>query len=367
MSKSKSSKITEIWEPFPLKDWKDRYEVSNMGNVRNIETGKLLKYSMKTGYKSYSFCIKNTKKSFKIHRIVAMAFVHNDDPENKKIVNHINGDKMDNSASNLEWCTISHNNQHAIDTGLNIPVKKAVIKYDPETELIEIYDSILEASTENNLHDADICKTLNGKTQLAGGFEWCYVDEDATKNNNDSVDLSKYKQIDGFPNYVINNEGKIYSIPYKRFLKYQIHKDGGGQMVQCSNLGKKKDFLVHRLVGMYFIPKENPKHNSIHHKDGDKSNNNIDNLEWCHVPGIEMLESKIDTPYYNPKTAIKKTKRKSVNAGKKDLLTANPRCLSKKQREERKRLINAKQYSGSKTAKTAKPMAKKSKSIIKEV
>nr|URM62349.1 DNA directed RNA polymerase subunit 2 [Mimivirus sp.] len=87
-------------------------------------------------------------------------------------------------------------------------------------------------------------------------------------------------------------------------MKYQDHQEGC-KMIQLSNLGNRKDYLVHRLVASYFIKREDPKHNSIKHIDGDKTNNHIDNLEWCYVAGVDEPEIKIKMPYYNPKTAIK--------------------------------------------------------------
>lgn len=114
-------------------------------------------------------------------------------------------------------------------------------------------------------------------------------------------------------------------------------------MIQLTNAGQQKDFLVHRLVGSYFLKKKNPKYNIIQHKDDDKTNNNVDNLEWNYMKNIEMLESHYDAPYYDPETAIKIPKRKSIKSGPKDLLTASPKNLSKKQREERKRLLAKKE------------------------
>src|SRR6187401_2825832 len=69
-----------------------------------------------TGYKTVRIHLngKSTHKS--IHRLLMSAFVPN--PENKPFVNHIDGDKLNCSLDNLEWCTPSENTQHAYDTGL---------------------------------------------------------------------------------------------------------------------------------------------------------------------------------------------------------------------------------------------------------
>lgn len=101
------------------------YEISNMGNVRNVKTGKPLKpYDDGSGY----LRVKLDRDNCRVHILVAKAFVVNDDPENKTIVNHKHGRKHDCRASQLEWCTMSENTQHAYDTGL-CKKKKTVKRY----------------------------------------------------------------------------------------------------------------------------------------------------------------------------------------------------------------------------------------------
>lgn len=74
---------------------------------------KLLKQSNSDGY----FTVYCNYKSYLVHRLIAIAFI--DNPNNKKEVNHINGNKGDNRIENLEWCTRKENSQHAWDIGLN--------------------------------------------------------------------------------------------------------------------------------------------------------------------------------------------------------------------------------------------------------
>jgi hypothetical protein len=351
----------QVWKPIPIKEIKNKYEISNFGYIRHRKNKEVVKRSIRSGYLNFMYTVDGKLKSKKIHKLVAEVFVENDNEENT-VINHINGDKFDNRAINLEWTTNSENVKHAIDKGLIKITKRAVIKCNLKTgKKIKEYDSILAASKEMNISDSSICNVCNGKSISAGGFSWKYAEENP--NSQTDIDFSEYKQIDGFPNYLINNEGKIYSMPYKKFLKFQNNSEGS-QCIQLTNGGKAKDFLVHRLVASYFLKKKKSTYNSIHHIDGDRTNNTLDNLEWCFVSGVEMLESKYDIPYYDPKTAIKPKKRKSIKSGPKDLLTSNPKNLSKKQREERKKLLN--KNSGSKTSKKTNSIKKPTKKINNE-
>lgn len=91
------------------------YMVSSMGRIKNMVTGVLLKpYDDGKGY----LRVKLDRNNCRVHILVALAFVHNDDPEKKTVVNHKHGKKHDCRASQLEWVTQKENVQHAWDTGL---------------------------------------------------------------------------------------------------------------------------------------------------------------------------------------------------------------------------------------------------------
>lgn len=105
------------------------YKISNIGNVKSLSRTilkngiypfkskeKNLKNRFNNNYYYVTLCKNNTYKTFRNHRLIAMAFIPN--PNNKPMVNHINGIKTDNRIENLEWCTSKENVNHAISTGL---------------------------------------------------------------------------------------------------------------------------------------------------------------------------------------------------------------------------------------------------------
>lgn len=103
----------EIWKSI---DGCVKYEVSNMGNIRNAKTKRLRKLGWKHGYRRINlWCDDGKERHFAVHRLVAQAFIPN--PEGKETVNHINAIRHDNRVENLEWMTNAENIQYAIDLG----------------------------------------------------------------------------------------------------------------------------------------------------------------------------------------------------------------------------------------------------------
>lgn len=109
----------ELWKP--IKGYKD-YFVSNYGKVMSLKKGGskvLLQQLEKCGYLSVRLYNKKGWRIFKVHRLIAVAFV--DNPENKPTVNHIDGVKTNNVVENLEWATYSEQTNHAYKNHLYIP------------------------------------------------------------------------------------------------------------------------------------------------------------------------------------------------------------------------------------------------------
>lgn len=109
------------WRQIIIDGIKTNYEVSNIGQVRNMKTKRILsQYTDKDGYKHASIIVAGRQYHPGVHRFVALAFIPN--PENKPQVNHKNGIKEINVVDNLEWSTNSENVRHAFKTGLKYSV-----------------------------------------------------------------------------------------------------------------------------------------------------------------------------------------------------------------------------------------------------
>lgn len=132
-----------------IKGFEDLYSIDEFGNVISHSRwhnagrcGYLTKERQlkKVDFSGYHivFLTKNRKaKYFFIHRLVAQAFIPN--PENKPFVNHIDGDKLNNHVSNLEWCTAKENCVHAHETGLvNCSGESHVLSKLTESQVQEI-------------------------------------------------------------------------------------------------------------------------------------------------------------------------------------------------------------------------------------
>ena len=95
------------------------FEITPQGDVRNRKTGHVLRGGINSsGYRTVH--LKKYETEF-VHRLVAETFIPNDDPEVKKDVNHIDGNKLNNDVSNLEWVSRSENVRLAYAMGLNRP------------------------------------------------------------------------------------------------------------------------------------------------------------------------------------------------------------------------------------------------------
>ena len=180
-----------------VKDF-EYYTIDETGNVFSIRKNKYLKQTInRNGYCKVTLQKDKYRKMFSVHRLVAQVYLKN--YSNTLQVNHINGIKTDNRVENLEMVTAKENMQKAVEIGLfdkckeiqrknaiknnlgkyhilaSESAKKRVAKYDKNNNLIQVYNSITEASRKNNINITSISYSANGKRKTGGGYIWHFV------------------------------------------------------------------------------------------------------------------------------------------------------------------------------------------------
>ena len=164
------------------------YQVSDQGRVKSLERKvshwrggeriqkeRILKPDVsQDGYLRVGLYAGGKRKWFRVHRLVCEAF--HDNPDNKSDVNHINEDKADNRAVNLEWCTAKENNNHGTRNERSAKNRsKSVGQYTLDGDLVKVWQSTNEVERQTGFSHGYICKSANGKYKQAYGFIWRYV------------------------------------------------------------------------------------------------------------------------------------------------------------------------------------------------
>lgn len=105
------------------------------------------------------------------------------------------------------------------------------------------------------------------------------MNQEQNLNQEITIDDFKGKKIANYPNYLISKEGQVYSTKTNK-IKLSQKNQNGYCRIELLNENEKKKFYIHRLVAEAYIPNPN-NYNQVNHKDLNKHNNNVNNLEWC--------------------------------------------------------------------------------------
>ena len=221
-----------------IPNYEERYIINKKGEIKSLITNKILEdnYNEQFGqsYKSVKLIDKNGKRnSYLIHTLVYRSFIGEIDKD--MVIDHIDQDKFNNKLKNLRLVSLSVNSLNCI----------------------------------------------KGKSQK---------NNDKIQNNNFINIGTKYKNID-LSNYEINEYGQIRNVNghLLKSINYNLYKVIN--IADCINK-KRKHLRVHQLVASVFL--ENPNNYTIvHHKDNNRDNNHISNLEWTtHIKNITYTQGK---------------------------------------------------------------------------
>lgn len=177
--------MQEVWKD--ITGYEGYYQVSNLGRVRSVDRmvkgkkenlrfvkGRILQPNLSEGYLMVGLCKSGRQSTIRVHRLVAEAFIPN--PENKRTVNHIDENKLNNTITNLEWATDKENCGHG-----NRTVKSSVGRYKPVEQLsldgrpIKVYEGIKLASENTGIPQSKIVDVLKGRRTQTKGYKWRYV------------------------------------------------------------------------------------------------------------------------------------------------------------------------------------------------
>lgn len=159
----------EFWKP--IIGYEGLYEVSNLGRVKSLnynntnQEGMLKPSYQSDGYLNITLCKFGKAKRYRIHRLVAEAFIPN--PNNYPEVNHIDENKLNNCVENLEWCDRQYNQDYSLS--------KQVGQYDLNGNLIKVYKSTREAERQTGYLSGVISYCCIGKIRTAYGYIWKYL------------------------------------------------------------------------------------------------------------------------------------------------------------------------------------------------
>lgn len=172
----------EIWKD--VIGYEGYYRVSNHGNILSCRQNIIMKQKITKGYRMIGFTKNKKHKSYSVHRLVAKHFIKN--PKNKREVNHLDENKLNNHVSNLKWVTSKENanwgtrNKRIAEFVKNNQVGFTTKKINQickkTNKVIKTYNSVTQASEENGFHQGNISSCLTGKRLSSRGYKWEYAD-----------------------------------------------------------------------------------------------------------------------------------------------------------------------------------------------
>jgi hypothetical protein len=256
-------------------EWRDvaeapGYKVSNLGNVLGKRGTPLTLITNQFGYKVVSPLVNGKTSTRQVHRLVAIAFIPN--PDALPLVSHIDGDRLNNRVSNLEWVTPKQNAERAVNRAEESTRRsRKVVQTFPDGHT-ETWGSMKEAAGEVGVTASTIGLWCSGRAADPRGHGWEFADETEALPLGEKwrrVSLAEPTQEVEVPESVeVSSYGRL-RLPNGQIIRGTLK----GKYYRYRNHG------VHRLVAAAFCELR-PGCATVNHLDGDPANNRASNLEW---------------------------------------------------------------------------------------
>ena len=160
-----------MWRPIP--GYEGIYWASNFGNIRSVKC--VLKPSKhRDGYLHVVLCVKGVRKTYQVHRLVALAFIPN--PKKFPQINHKDENRINNIKCNLEWCTSQYNNTYGrhyekyVDSMIRNGHIRKIYQFTLDGKFVAEYNSIKDATEKTGF--TNLSAACKGKYSNVGGFLW---------------------------------------------------------------------------------------------------------------------------------------------------------------------------------------------------
>jgi hypothetical protein len=258
-----------------------RYEVSNLGRIRIAKSGKLrILQDHAGGYIRISL---RCGVTCSVHTLVADAHLPRPDNLERKLIDHIDGNKHNNRADNLRWVTPRENTVAHYELSNK---RLSVTMYDIAGKKVATYPTVqncIEANNSLSLTAQIISRICRGQGSPFRGYTFQYEQPLRQRYNPPLHDDEEWKDIgtfegNAFKTYqkssygLLRNSRGMFLTPVENsgYLSYQL---------KCN--GQKIEIRAHRLVAHGFCPGRTEERGIVHHKDENRKNNHYKNLAWC--------------------------------------------------------------------------------------